>query len=76
MFSVLNLAISSYNGKIFNIFLIKNAHLLKILVYDPIFLLVPESLELFFTPKNTPLKVKNSKMGLNQIFLGHPVDLQ
>ena len=35
----------------------------------------PKFLELFFTPKNTPSKVKNSKMGLNQIILGHPVDL-
>ena len=30
-------------------------------------------LELIFTPKNIPPKVKNSKMGLNNIFLGHPV---
>ena len=34
----------------------------------------PKFLELFFTPKNTLPKVKNSKMGLNRIFLGHPVD--
>ena len=51
-------------------------HLLKILLNNLIFFLFPKFLELFFTPKNTPSKVKNSKMGLNQIFLGHPVDLQ
>ena len=33
----------------------------------------PKFLELFFTPKNTLPKVKISKMGLNRIFLGHPV---
>ena len=33
-------------------------------------------LELFFTPKNTPPKFKKSKMGLNRIFLGHPVAKQ
>ena len=40
---------------------------------QPNIFLFPKFLELFFTPKNTPSKVKNSKMGLNQIFLGHPV---
>ena len=40
-----------------------------------IFFWFPKFLELFFTPKNTPTKAKNSKMGLNHIFLGHPVDL-
>ena len=39
------------------------------------FFLFPKFLELFFTPKNTPSKVKNSKMGLNQIFLGTPCRL-
>ena len=34
----------------------------------------PKFLELFLTPKKTPPKVKNLKMGLNRIFLGHPVD--
>ena len=45
--------------------------MLKILLLNPIFLL-PKFLELFFTPKNTPSKVKNSIMGLNHIFFGTP----
>ena len=40
----------------------KNAHLLKILLYDPIFFFVPEFLEYYFTPKNTPPQPKNSKL--------------
>ena len=36
-------------------------HLLKILLNNLIFFLFPKFLELFFTPKNTPPKVKNSK---------------
>ena len=35
----------------------------------------PKFLELFFTLKNTPSKVKNSKMGLNHIFFGTPSSL-
>ena len=53
----------------------KNAHLLKILLYNPIFFLFPKFLELFFTPKNTPPKSKNSKLDKIPIFLGHPVEL-
>ena len=36
-------------------------HLLKILLNNLTFFLFPKFLELFFTPKNTPPKVKNSK---------------
>ena len=50
----------------------KNAHLLKILLYNPIFFLFPKFLELFFTPKNTPSKSKNSKLDKSPIFLGTP----
>ena len=52
----------------------KNAHLLKILLYNPIFFLFPKFLELFFTPKNTPPKPKISKLDKIPIFLGHPAD--
>ena len=34
-------------------------HLLKILLNNPIFFMFPKFLELFFTPKNTPPKVRN-----------------
>ena len=50
-------------------------HLLKILLNNLIFFLFPKFLELFFTPKNTPPKVKNSKPFWITIFLGHPVVL-
>ena len=43
-------------------FVIKNANLLNIFLYYPIFFLVPKFLELFFTTKNTPPKPKNSKL--------------
>ena len=33
----------------------------------------PKFLELFFTPKNTPPKLRNSKMSLKVILLGHHV---
>ena len=36
-------------------------HFLKILLNNLIFFMFPKFLELFFTPKNTPPKVKNSK---------------
>ena len=77
MFSILNMAKNSWNGKIFCIFLMKNAHLLKILLYNPIFSLFQMFLELFFTPKNTPPKVKISKLDKrwDAFFLGHPVDI-
>ena len=48
-------------------------HLLIILLNNLIFFLFPMILELFFTPKNTPPKVKNSKLDKRCIFLGHPV---
>ena len=41
-----------------------------------IFFLFPKFLELFFTPKNTPPKVQNSKPFRITIFLGHPVEIQ
>ena len=34
----------------------------KSFLYDPIFFLVQQSIELFFTPKNIHLKPKNSKL--------------
>ena len=48
-------------------------HLQKILLKSLLFFLFPKFLELFFTPKNTPPKFWNSKLGLMDIFLGHPV---
>ena len=54
---------------------INNVHLLKILLNNLIFFLFPEFLELFFTPKNTPPKVKNSKPENITIFFGRPVDM-
>ena len=39
MFSILNMAINSSKGKIFYIFLIKNAHLLNIMPNKPIYML-------------------------------------
>ena len=49
-------------------------HLLKIFLNNLLFFLFPKFLELFFTPKNTSPKVKNSKPDKRLIFLGHPVD--
>ena len=43
-------------------------HLLKILLNNHIFFLFPKFLELFFTPKNTPHKPKNSKLDKIPIF--------
>ena len=43
-------------------------YLLKILLNKPIFFLFPKFLELFFTPKNTPHKPKNSKLDKIPIF--------
>ena len=42
---------------------------------QPYIFLLPKFLELFFTPKNTPPKPKNSKLDKSPIFLGHPVGL-
>ena len=53
-------------------FFINKVHLLKILLNNLIFFLFPEFLELFFTPKNTPPKVKNSKPDNITIFFGTP----
>ena len=39
---------------------------------QPNIFLFPKFLKLFFSPKNTLPKVKNSKMGLNCIFFGTP----
>ena len=47
-------------------------HLLKILLNNPIFFLFPKFLELSFTPKNTPPKVRNSKLDKRSIFFGTP----
>ena len=44
----------------------------SILLNNFIFFLFPKFLELFFTPKNADLMVKNSKMGLNHIVFGTP----
>ena len=42
---------------------------------QPYIFFVPKVLRIFFLPlKNTLLMVKNSKMSLNHIFWGHPVD--
>ena len=49
-----------------------NVHLLKILLNNLLFFLFPKFLELFFTPKNTPPKFWNSKLGLMDIFFGTP----
>ena len=38
----------------------------------PIFFFIPEFLELFFTPKNTPPKLKNSKLDKSPILFGTP----
>ena len=51
----------------------KKVILLRLLLNNPIFLLFPKFLEFFFTPKNTPPNVKNSKPNKRDIFLGHPV---
>ena len=51
------------------------AHLLKILLNNPVFFLFPKFLESFFTPKNTPPKVKNSKLDKRCIFFGTPCRL-
>ena len=50
----------------------KNARLLKILLYNPIYFWFPKFLELFFTPKNTPPKSKKSKLDKIPIFFGTP----
>ena len=52
------------NSKTSAIFLRNNVYLLKILLSNLISILFPKFLELFFTPENTPPKVKN---------LNHPV---
>ena len=71
-FSILDMAISSWKHQNFCIFLKNNVCLLKILLSNLIFFLFSKLLELFFTPKNTPPKVKNSKMGFNHIFFYTP----
>ena len=43
-------------------------NLLKILLNNLLFF-HPKFLELFFTPKKTPPKVKNSQMGLNDRYI-------
>ena len=43
---------------------------------QPSIFLFPKFLESFFTPKNTPPKVKNSKLDKRCIFLGTPCRLQ
>ena len=55
------MALNSKKHKIFCIFLMKNVLLLRILLNNLIFFWFPKFLELFFTPKNTPPKVRNSK---------------
>ena len=62
---------SQENWKILN----KARSIYSNFVKQPHIFFPPKFLKLFFTPKNTPPKVKNSKMGLNHIFLGHPVSL-
>ena len=43
-------------------FLVNNVIILKILLINLIFFLLPKFLELYFTPENTPPKLKNSNM--------------
>ena len=43
-------------------------HLLRILLNNLIFFLFSKFLELFYTPKNTPPKVRNSKPDKRDIF--------
>ena len=61
-FFIPNMATNSYNQIIFCIFWMNNVHLLKILLNNPKNCIKQEVLRIFFTPKNTPPKDKNSKM--------------
>ena len=70
--SILNMAIKSKNHIIFCIFLTNNVHLLIILFNNLLSFLF---LELFFTHKNSPPNVWNSKMGLKSIFFGNTLYL-
>ena len=72
MFCILNMAINSWNGKIFCIFLIKKCTFTQNFAIQPYIFSFPKFLELFFTPKNTPPKSKNSKLDKIPIFLGTP----
>ena len=74
-FSILIMAINSKKHKFFCIFLINNVNLLKILPSNPRIFLFQKFLELFFTPKNTSPKVKNSKLDKRCIFLINKVHL-
>ena len=40
-----------------------------------LYFLFPKFLELFFTPKNTPPKSKNSQLDKIPIFGGHPIEM-
>ena len=53
----------------------KEVSFTQIVLNNPIFFVFPKILELFFTPKKTPPKVKNSKPDKRDIFFGQPVYL-
>jgi len=72
-FSILDIAINSHKHQNFCIFLRNNVCLLKILLSNLIFFSQSSYIYLFLTPKYTPPKVSNSKMGFNHIFFIHPV---
>ena len=62
MFFIHNNATDSWIQLIFCILWMNNVYLLKILLNKPKYFIKQKVLRIFFTPKNTPPKVKNSKM--------------
>ena len=71
IFDILKLKKSYKIKKIWR-FWIKQGPFTQNFAKQPNIFLFLKFLELFFTPKNTPPKVKKSKIGLNHIFLGTP----
>ena len=54
-------------------FYIKQCPFTRNFAKQPYICFVPKVLRIIFTPINTPPKLRNLKMSLKVIFLGHPV---
>ena len=75
MFSILNMAINSWNGKIFCIFLRKKCSFTQNFAIQPYIFFVPKILRINFYPLKLPSQVKNSKLDKIPIFFGTPCSL-
>ena len=72
IFELLKLT-KSWKSKNIRSFWLKEVPFTQNFAKQPNIFLFPKFLELFFTPKKTPPKVKNSKSDKRDILLGHPV---